>query len=621
MGKKWLVSVAAAALSIPMTMALSSFGTVRADEAQDGSVAINEKNFPDEEFRKVVSGFDQDGDKMLSSDEIKAVEEINVSEMPIQDLTGLQFFSELKNLYCEDTKISSIDVSKNTNLVEFFCRGNGLKKVDVSNNPMLEYFWCGGNSLTSLDLSNNPLLENFWCDGNSLTSLDLSNNPELRVLGCDDNRLRELDLSKNPELIGFGCEGNALAELDLSHNLALRNFHCARNELKTLDLSFLEWLTQATVSENPLTELKLGRHQFLDTLFLNETDLNEVDVRRCPTLLDMFEKYGIHEDEFYNCYVCAIPIGDDGVDVKKNRSSGYDYDRATGRKIKCADMYWSQIMFLIDYETNLIGYELPEIPGHPRKPVEGRSFEDFVEHLYWEALDRAPDPEGMQYWVKQVEEEGKTGADCARFFLLDSPEFMERYIHPEDFVEKLYGTIFDREPDEEGKKNWVMKLASGLKSRRDVVNDFIESTEWCDVCASYGVKSGAKWHKATKASKKSIDFATRLYSCCLKRDPEADGVEYWSLALTNLEQTGASAAQFFFEGEEFMGFNTTINDYLKRLYTTFMDREPAASEIEYWIGEIKAGRQNRHSILVFFSQSPEFTSICKKYGIDRGEIE
>ena len=586
MGKKWLVSIGAVALTIPMAIALSSFGTVRADEAQDDSVAINEKNFPDEEFRKVVSGFDQDGDKMLSSDEIKAVEEINVSEMPIQDLTGLQFFSELKNLYCEDTKISSIDVSKNTNLVEFFCRGNGLKKVDVSNNPMLEYFWCGGNSLTSLDLSNNP---------------------ELLVLACDDNRLRELDLSKNTELIGFGCEGNALAELDLSHNLKLRNFHCARNELKTLDLSFLEWLTQATVSENPLTELKLGRHQFLDTLFLNETDLNEVDVRRCPTLLDMFEKYGIHEDEFYNCYVCAIPLTGESVGLKESRTAEYEYDRSMRRKNMCPDEFWSQIMVLIDYETNLIGYELPEIPGHPRKPIEGRSFEEFVEHLYWEALDRAPDPEGMQYWVKQVEEEGKTGADCARFFLLDSPEFMERYTNPENFVEKLYGTIFDREPDEEGKKNWVMKLVSGLKSRRDVVNDFIESTEWCDVCAYYGVKSGAKWHKATKASKKSIDFATRLYSCCLKRDPE--------------EKTGASAAQFFFEGEEFVGFNTSINDYLNRLYTTFMDREPAASEIEYWIGEIKAGRQNRHSILVFFSQSPEFTSICKKYGIDRGEIE
>ena len=140
------------------------------------------------------------------------------------------------------------------------------------------------------------------------------------------------------------------------------------------------------------------------------------------------------------------------------------------------------------------------------------------------------------------------------------------------------------------------------------------------VTRAYGVKSGAQWHKATKATKNAIHFATRLYTCCLKRDAEQGGLDYWSLALTNLEKTGAQAAQFFFEGDEFVGFNTTLNDYLNRMYTTFMDRQPAASEIEYWVGEVKAGRQNRHSILAFFAQSPEFSGICKKYGIDRGEI-
>ena len=248
------------------------------------------------------------------------------------------------------------------------------------------------------------------------------------------------------------------------------------------------------------------------------------------------------------------------------------------------------------------------------------TFEDFVERLYTVALNRASEPEGKEFWIRQVVEEGKTGADCARFFLLDADEFMKRNLSVEDFVETLYATFFDRESDPEGKAGWVDAIKSGKKTRAEVVNDFIESTEWCDVCATYGVKSGALYHKATKASRNAINFATRLYTCCLKRDAEADGIKYWSLALTNLEQTGASAAKFFFEGEEFVGFKTTDKEYLNRLYTTFMDREPAASEVDFWIGEIKAGRQTRKSILSFFAQSPEFTDICKKYGIDRGEI-
>ena len=62
------------------------------------------------------------------------------------------------------------------------------------------------------------------------------------------------------------------------------------------------------------------------------------------------------------------------------------------------------------------------------------------------------------------------------------------------------------------------------------------------------------------------------------------------------------------------------DEYVRRLYTTFMGREPAAEEITYWTGEIKKGTQTRYSIMQFFGQSPEFTDICKKYGIDRGSI-
>ena len=253
-------------------------------------------------------------------------------------------------------------------------------------------------------------------------------------------------------------------------------------------------------------------------------------------------------------------------------------------------------------------------------PGEDPTFEDFVERLYTVALGRASEPEGKEYWIKQVVEEGKTGADCARFFLLDADEFMKRNLSVEDFVETLYETFFDRESDPEGKAGWVDAIKTGKKTRAEVVNDFIESTEWCDVCATYGVKSGAQYHKATKASKNAINFATRLYTCCLNREAEEGGLKYWSLALTNLEQTGCSAAKEFFTCKEFVDFNLKDEEYIKRLYTTFMDREPEASEVNYWIGEINKGTQTRESVLAFFGQSDEFTQICKKYGIDRGTI-
>ena len=49
-----------------------------------------------------------------------------------------------------------------------------------------------------------------------------------------------------------------------------------------------------------------------------------------------------------------------------------------------------------------------------------------------------------------------------------------------------------------------------------------------------------------------------------------------------------------------------------------MGRDPEASEITYWVGEIAKGTQTKDSVMAFFGQSEEFTNICKQYGIDRG---
>ncbi len=245
------------------------------------------------------------------------------------------------------------------------------------------------------------------------------------------------------------------------------------------------------------------------------------------------------------------------------------------------------------------------------------AFDDFVERLYVVAMNRESDPEGKAFWVEKVQNGEYNGADCARFFLLTAPEFMNRKLDDSAFLEVLYNTFYDRDSDQGGKTYWMGRLKDGT-TRETVVNDFIESTEWCNVCATYGIRSGAVSHKSEIASQKATKFATRLYTCCLGRAPEEKGLQYWSLALTNLEQTGCSAANLFFTGEEFEGFGTLDDEYVRRLYKTFMDRVPQESEVSFWTGEIAKGTQTRASVLAFFGGCEEFTNICKSYGIERG---
>ncbi len=254
------------------------------------------------------------------------------------------------------------------------------------------------------------------------------------------------------------------------------------------------------------------------------------------------------------------------------------------------------------------------------EPEDDPTFDDFVERLYVVALGRKAEPDGKAFWVSKVLHGEYNGADCARFFLLEAPEFMNRNLSVDDFVETLYKTFFDRESDAAGKQGWAYALNSGRMTRVVVVENFIESTEWCNVCALYGVKSGAKWHKAEFASPNAIKFATRLYTCCLKREPEVSGLSYWSLALTNLEQTGCSAAKAFFFSKEFDAMNVSDGKFVDRLYETFMDRKPSNEERNYWVKKLLYTLYTRREAIVFFGNSEEFANICATYGIDQGTM-
>ena len=256
-------------------------------------------------------------------------------------------------------------------------------------------------------------------------------------------------------------------------------------------------------------------------------------------------------------------------------------------------------------------------PGDPQ-PVKEPSFEDFIERMYVVALNRQSEPEGKAFWMDKVKNEGFTGGRVAIGFLIEAPEFLNRNLSDSDFVDVLYKTFFDRSADEGGKAFWMGHLATDM-TREQVVRGFIDSTEWCNLCAYYGVKSGAPNAKAEKPSNNALKFATRLYTECLGRTPDEGGLQFWALRLTNLESSGYEAAKGFFESTEFMNKNVDDTTYVKLLYRTFMGRDYDQGGLEFWLGHLSTD-MNRLQVLQGFAQSQEFTNICNEYGIDRGNI-
>ena len=109
----------------------------------------------------------------------------------------------------------------------------------------------------------------------------------------------------------------------------------------------------------------------------------------------------------------------------------------------------------------------------------------FVSRMYTKALGRAYDVSGLNDWTGDYLDGKKSANDIAYGFIL-SQEFEGRNLSDEAYVDTLYRTFFDREPDEGGKAGWLDELANGT-SRKDVLDGFLGAEEFANLKSSFGV--------------------------------------------------------------------------------------------------------------------------------------
>lgn len=199
-------------------------------------IAIDETNFPDGAFRKYLFDnykFAKDG--ILTDEEIRNTTELNISFGDIKTIKGIEYFTALETLRCNDNELTELDLSKNTRLKYLDCSYNHLTMLNLSNNVLLDILFCEENELTELDVSNNTALLYMDCYDNKLTKLDVTKNTDLVQLDCDNNQLTSLDL-KNPWLEELYCSGNQLTKLDFSANQKLEMIECYNNKISGQDM-------------------------------------------------------------------------------------------------------------------------------------------------------------------------------------------------------------------------------------------------------------------------------------------------------------------------------------------------------------------------------------------------
>jgi hypothetical protein len=129
-------------------------------------------------------------------------------------------------------------------------------------------------------------------------------------------------------------------------------------------------------------------------------------------------------------------------------------------------------------------YGIKAFEGHitknQRAPVEA-----FVARFYQVCLNRNPDVAGLSTWVDELLNNRRSGADVAWGFIM-SPEFIGLSTTNAEYLTILYSAFFNRGPDPAGWNGWLTELDAG-RDRGEVLNGFIYSSEFGDLCDSYGI--------------------------------------------------------------------------------------------------------------------------------------
>ena len=206
------------------------WGVIRPDfaSADATAIAINATNFPDANFRKLISNYDLDKSGKLSAYEISQVTDMNATNKNISSIAGIGYFTSLKVLYCNDNSISSLPA---------------LPK-------QLTALCCSNNKLTALPILPSGLKE-LYCQGNELESLPAIPKG-VTIIGCSNNKL--LNLPALPDsLLYLYCDNNKISDLPkIPKNLAI--MECNDNQIVSMPL-LPDTLTTLHAGNNKISRL------------------------------------------------------------------------------------------------------------------------------------------------------------------------------------------------------------------------------------------------------------------------------------------------------------------------------------------------------------------------------
>lgn len=265
---------------------------------------IDEAHFPDAIFRNWILAQNY-GILGYLPTTVSNVNYIDVKDQGIADLTGIEYFTNLQELYCSNNKLTKLDVSQNTKLEVLHCEGNQISGTNmdalIASLPSNGGTLCAystkateGNEINSLQVADAKAKN--WqvrmVDGTNYTdyagipaiTIDATNFPDDNfrkwILDQDYGKDGVLTEKETAAIKMINVRGKSITDLKgIEHFTALNTLHCSQNKLTALDVSKNTALTQLSCDGNKqLATLIVSQNTALKSLNCNGNQLTELNV-------------------------------------------------------------------------------------------------------------------------------------------------------------------------------------------------------------------------------------------------------------------------------------------------------------------------------------------------------
>ena len=228
--------------------------TAPTGEVEEEKIDINATNFPDANFRKVLTAY--------SSEKVKNVPVLTEADIAkITDLGNEKSDTKFKDEAANLAKVVNFKgIEKLTALKSFTLTNTqkNFKALDLSQNTALTFVDVSGcTNLADLTLPETAAIGTLLLQNTAIKEIDVSKYTGLMILNVSDTKLTALDVKANTELETLALANVKVAELDVKANTKLRTLDAANCGLTKIDVSANTLLEDLDVSGNSLITLDL----------------------------------------------------------------------------------------------------------------------------------------------------------------------------------------------------------------------------------------------------------------------------------------------------------------------------------------------------------------------------